>query len=424
MNMLSSRPITAAEQALVDTFNDRMEDLNGDGAIRAIREGFVQDIRESGLPTRRVEAWHYTDLRNLLKKVPEGKGRSSVGEVSPLVAGSAILAMVDGESRDAAVLDGITVGRYGDALVEGIAAQRMVLTDADDLIGRLNGALANDGFSLSVADNTELDRPVELQSIQGGGQSHSRFPVTIGKGVKGTFIERHVSVGEEDCLVSSITDLHVNDDADVVWVISQERGQSDSHFGQINIHLGANAKLTLFVANAGGKLVRQEIHIKARGENSELILRGVNLLGGENHTDVTMVLDHLVPNCISSETFRNVVFDRAHGVFQGQIRVAQIAQKTDAKMACNTLLLSDHCDFSAKPELEIFADDVQCGHGATVTDIEEDHLFYLRSRGIPERKARAMLVKAFIAEIVEELEDELLIEALEERFETWLDNHG
>ena len=130
------------------------------------------------------------------------------------------------------------------------------------------------------------------------------------------------------------------------------------------------------------------------------------------------------PNCVSSETFRNVVFDRAHGVFQGQIRVAPTAQKTDAKMSCNTLLLSDHCDFSAKPELEIFADDVQCGHGATVTDIEEDHLFYLKTRGISERKARAMLVKAFIAEIVEELEDEMLIEALEERFETWLDNHG
>lgn len=422
--MLSSRPITAAEQALVDTFSDRIDSLNGDGAIRAIRDGFVQDIRENGLPTRRIEAWHYTDLRNLLKKVPEGTGQSGVESVTPLIDGSSILALVDGEARDVSSLDGVTVAHYRDALADGIAAQRMVLHDGDDLIGRLNGALANDGFSLTVADNTQLDKPLELQSIQGGGQSHSRFPVNIGKGVKGTFIERHVSVGDDDALVSSITDLNVEDDADIVWVISQERGLSDSHFGQINVHLGTNARLTLFVANAGGKLVRQELHIRARGENSELLVRGVNLLGGENHTDVTMVLDHLEPNCVSTETFRNVVFDRAHGVFQGQIRVAQIAQKTDAKMACNTLLLSDHCDFSAKPELEIFADDVQCGHGATVTDIEEDHLFYLRTRGIPERKARAMLVKAFIAEIVEELEDEALVDALEERFETWLDNHG
>ena len=110
----------------------------------------------------------------------------------------------------------------------------------------------------------------------------------------------------------------------------------------------------MFVANAGGHLVRQEINIEATGEGSELALRGVNLLGGESHTDVTMTLDHLVPNCVSTETFRNVVFDRARGVFQGQIRVAQIAQKTDAQMACNTLLLSDDGEFSSKPELEIF----------------------------------------------------------------------
>ena len=424
MNMLSTRPITAAEQALVDAFNERVDSLNGDGAIKAIRDGFIQDIRENGLPTRRVEAWHYTDLRNLLKKVPEGTGQAAGTAVAPLVDGSSVLALIDGEAQDGTAPDGVTVAHYRHALSQGIAAQRMVLHDADDLIGRLNGAFANDGISLTVADKTTLDRPLELQSIQGGGQSHSCFPVAIGRGVTGTFIERHVSVGDDDCLVSSVTDLHIEDNADIVWVISQERGLSDSHFGQINVDIGANAKLALFIANAGGKLVRQELHIKTRGENSELMVRGVNLLGGESHTDVTMVLDHLEPNCVSSETFRNVVFDRAHGVFQGQIRVAQIAQKTDAKMACNTLLLSDHCDFSSKPELEIFADDVQCGHGATVTDIDENHLFYLKSRGIGERKARAMLVKAFIAEIVEDLEDGTLIEALEQRFETWLDNHG
>jgi len=137
-----------------------------------------------------------------------------------------------------------------------------------------------------------------------------------------------------------------------------------------------------------------------------------------------MTLEHIVPNCVSGQIFRNVVLDRAKGVFQGQIKVAQIAQKTDAKMACNTLLLSDFCDFSAKPELEIFADDVQCGHGATVTDIDKNQLFYLKARGIGEKRARSLLVKAFIVEVVEELDNEVLIEALEKQFDTWLNNHG
>src|SRR5690606_40771178 len=133
--------------------------------------------------------------------------------------------------------------------------------------------------------------------------------------------------------------------------------------GQVRVRLGANAKLKLYVGNAGGKLVRQEVRIDVEGEGSELTLRGVNLLGQESHTDVTLVLGHNVPHTSSTETIRNVVFDRAKGVFQGMIRVAPDAQKTDAKMACNTLLLTDDGEFAVKPELEIFADECMCGQG-------------------------------------------------------------
>ena len=158
--MLSTRPITAAEQALVDAFSERVDSLHGDGAIKAIRDGFIQDIRENGLPTRRIEAWHYTDLRNLLKKVPDGAGRADVAAVAPLVDGSAILALVDGKAGDANAPGGVAVTHYRDALSEGIAAQRMVLNDSDDLIGRLNGAFANDGFGLAVDAGTRSDCPL------------------------------------------------------------------------------------------------------------------------------------------------------------------------------------------------------------------------------------------------------------------------
>src|SRR5690606_41826270 len=144
--------------------------------------------------------------------------------------------------------------------------------------------------------------------------------------------------------------------------------------------LGADAKLRLYVINAGGKLVRQEIHVVVSGEGSDLALRGINLLGGETHTDVTFAVGHDVPNTTSSEVIRNVIFDRARGVFQGQIRVAPDAQKTDAKMSCNTLLLSDEADFSAKPELEIFAEDVQFGHAAAVVTIEHAQVHDLLTR--------------------------------------------
>ena len=137
-----------------------------------------------------------------------------------------------------------------------------------------------------------------------------------------------------------------------------------------------------------------------------------------------MVLDHAVPHTGSRELVRNVVTGKARGVFQGRINVHQPAQKTDAKMACNTLLLSDDGEFSTKPELEIFADDVQCGHGATVTEIDRNHLFYLMARGIDEKTARGLLVKAFVAEVIEELDDEAIVEALEARLDDWFATHG
>lgn len=180
--------------------------------------------------------------------------------------------------------------------------------------------------------------------------------------------------------VSSVTDIVVEDGAEVTRIILQQQGAADIHLGQLRMKIGADAKIRLFIVNAGGKLVRQELRIDVEGEGTDLIVRGVNLLGGETHTDVTMVLGHNVPNTTSTEVFRNVVFDRAKGIFRGMIRVAPDAQKTDAKMACNTLLMSDDGEFSAKPELEIFADDVQCGHGATVADISDNHLYYLMAR--------------------------------------------
>ncbi|TIT70466.1 MAG: Fe-S cluster assembly protein SufD, partial [Mesorhizobium sp.] len=129
-------------------------------------------------------------------------------------------------------------------------------------------------------------------------------------------------------------------------------------------HIGRDAKLTLFIMNAGGRLVRQEVVVRTTGEGADFKLRGINLLAGDTHTDTTMVLDHTVPHTASTEVMRNVVTGKARGVFQGRINVHQYAQKTNAKMACNTLLLSDDGEFSTKPELEIFADDVVCGHGA------------------------------------------------------------
>ncbi|WP_099868199.1 Fe-S cluster assembly protein SufD [Pararhizobium haloflavum] len=420
MNIQTKPPLTLAEQALVDGFAERLKDLPGSAAVSDLRDRLIGELKDHGLPTRRIESWHYTDFRVLLKSVPEG-GNDAVRLIEPLVP-EAIRLVAGADAGDLPA--GLKVSDYADALRDGRVTTQMEPRGADDAIGRISGAFVSCGLGLDLAAGTALEHPVELQVAHGGGHTHQRFPVRIGANAAATVIERHTNRGSDPAFVTSVTDLVVGNDANLTWIIVQTQGGADTHLSQINVTLEENARLTLYVVNAGGKLVREEIHVVAKGEGADLQLRGVNLLDGDSHTDVTLTLGHDVPNTTSTETFRNVVFDRARGVFQGQIRVAQDAQKTDARMASNTLLLSDDGEFSTKPELEIFADDVQCAHGATVADIDDVHLFYLMSRGIPEPQARGLLVKAFVNEIVEELEDEPLVEALHDVIETWLERHG
>lgn len=424
MNMQTTSRLTAAEAALIEAFNQQIGELPGNGAVTALRDRLLDDLKREGLPTRRVEAWHYTDLKNLLRNIPAQAGDAGSEALEPLVDGSPVLAVIQGKPDHKASAGDLSVSVYSEKLTDGSAAANLDALSRDDAVGRINGSFVKDGYVIDVPDGTEFEEPLEIQFVHAGGDIHTRLPVAFGANVKGVVIERHQSVTDNAALVSHVSDITVGQGTELTWIILQQQGTEDTHLGQIRVDLGADAKLKLFVINAGGKLVRQELNIKVTGEGADLTLRGINLLGAETHTDVTMVLGHDVPHTGSTEVIRNVVFDRAKGVFQGMIRVAPDAQKTDAKMACNTLLMSDDAEFSVKPELEIFADDVQCGHGATVADIDHNHLYYLMARGIPENKARAMLVNAFVAEIVEELEDEALVEALEGVISAWLEKHA
>lgn len=409
------RTQTVAETALNELYVSKMSALPGNPDVTRARDEAIDALRTNGLPTRRIESWHYTDLRNLLRSVPEGS-EVSLDPLEALAAGSHLLRIVDGEAETGKIA-GATVTSISAKLEDGTFARALVARGSDDTIGQINSGLVSDGYHVAIPDGAVIDAPVEIQVIAGQA-SHTRLAIKAGKNSKATFIERHVG---GDAFVSAITNMVVEDGADITLIIDQERGAGAVHLGQFNAHVGVGSKLTLFIMNAGSKLVRQEVHVAVKGDAADFKLRAVNLIGGEAHIDVTMTLVHDALDSTSTEVIRNVVTGKGRGVFQGQIRVAPGAQKTDAKMACNTLLLSDEGEFSAKPELEIFADDVQCGHGATVREVEGQHLFYLMARGIPENLARGLLVKAFVAEIIEELENEHLVEALEGRLATWLE---
>ena len=420
MNVQSKLPLTAAETALVEGYGQQSSYLPGNAEMVGLRDRAVQSIKETGLPTRKVEAWHYTDLRRLLTNVPSHDAGASPSDLESLVEDTIRLVLNNGAIADEGAAEGLTVASMADALREDGSLSDHGMYDATGLI---NSAFVSGGFVVTVEDGAEIAKPVELQSLHDGGQVHTRNIVTIGAGAKATLFDRHAG-SDKPALASNVTELKLREGAEATWITVQEQGEAATHLGQLNLTMEQDAKLTLFVVNLSGKLVRQEINADVLGENADLTLRAVNLIGGDSHCDITLSLGHLVPHTNSTETVRSVVTGKGRGVFQGQIRVDQVAQKTDAQMACNTLLLSDDAGFSTKPELEIFADDVICAHGATVAEIDHDHLFYLMARGISEKTARGLLVKAFVAEIVEELEDERLIEALETRFDRWLEAHA
>ncbi|EFL90126.1 Fe-S cluster assembly protein SufD [Ahrensia sp. R2A130] len=420
MTAHSPRILTEGETSLIDAV--ARSTFDGDTSAR---KAAVDAIEANGLPTRRVEYYHYTDLRALLKggfepaaPVSEEVARDAGKPYPRLASDACVLHFRDGYYHD-----------FGEALPAGISVtdglpEAPSATSNADATSLINAAVAIGGVTVEIADGVEVDRVLGLAHAQTGAAntaSGTRFAVNAGAGSKATVIERACGPNGNGYLNSSHVDITVGEGATLTYILSIEEGDAASRMGRLTVDLGKDATINLFVLNAGGKLVRQEIVFDCRGEGGHVEIAGINLVGGEAHIDVTSTINHHVANTTANELFRNVCTGRGRGVFQGQINVAQPAQLTDAKMACNTLLLSDDCDFSAKPELEIFADDVQCGHGATVTDLEPSYLFYLMARGISETRARRLLIKAFVAEAFEPMEDEKLEEALEARMDDWLD---
>lgn len=410
MSVTKMQPRTAAELTLIEQAEGRVSSATARSAIDA--------LRTEGLPSRRVEAWHYTDLRALLgrQKTAGVAAASQPSYLSPLLPNSVIVEL-DRATAGNDLSSGLSISEGRQSVSWSKPVNH--LDRAVDTIRVLNQAMDARGVDIDVAAGHDLESPVELRPEPNalGGQSFAN--VRIGAGSKATLVERAPAAGA-GAVSTGVYTLDVADGAEALWIVVQEKGSDESHLGQLNVTLHADAKLRLFVLNAGGAIVRQEVHVVTEGEGADILIRGVNLLQDGQHIDVTTTLNHNVAHTTSTEIFRNVVFG-GHGVFQGMIRVAKGAQKTDARLACNTLLLSEDGDFSAKPELEIFADDVQCGHGATAGEINAEHLFYLMSRGIPEARARALLVRAFVGEVVEDLENETVVEALEARIDAWLD---
>jgi Fe-S cluster assembly protein SufD len=285
-----------------------------------------------------------------------------------------------------------------------------------------------DGAVIEVAPGVALTRPIHLLFVNAGAQPASVFVrslVVIGQGARAMLVESHEGVAAgADYQTNTALELVVGDEAHVDHVKVTGAGAGALHISSLMTAIGAHARFNEFLFTTGGTVVRNQLFLRFDGEGTLAGVRGASLLKDRQHADVTMVADHIAPGCTGREVFKTVLDGEARGIFQGKIIVQSQAQKTDAKMATHALLLSDNAEADNKPELEIFADDVQCGHGATSGDLDEDLLFYLKARGIPAKEAESLLIQAFVGEAVEGIEHAGLRDALMDYVAEWLKARG
>ncbi|HEY9214801.1 MAG TPA: Fe-S cluster assembly protein SufD, partial [Ancylobacter sp.] len=287
----------------------------------------------------------------------------------------------------------------------------------------LNTALATDGVVIQVAPGALIERPIHIAHVFAGdaaGASYARSLVVVGAASRLTYVESFEGPEGIAYQVNSATEFVVGDEAHLDIIRVQEDGTAAIHLSTLLFDVGRAAELHTFGFSLGSSVSRTSLYATLSGEDSKVAFNGAVLLRDRQHADSTLFVDHIVPGCESRELFKHVLDDSTRGVFQGKIVVRQAAQKTDGRMMSRALLLGDDAEMDNKPELEIFADDVQCGHGATCGAIDDDLLFYLRARGIPLKEAQSLLVQAFVGEAIETVEHDGLRDALVARAEAWL----
>jgi Fe-S cluster assembly protein SufD len=437
------RPIrTAAEQALAEAFAARAPARAGD-PLASRREAAFRRFAVEGLPHRRVEDWKYTDLRALMREAkPLAGAPDAAGIVRAKKAGAALrgvearrIVLVDGafvsELCDLAALEpGLTIGSMAHALAAGdkeVVARIGTVAPTDDVAAALNTAFMGDGVVLRVADGVTLARPIHLvlaYTAQAAAAVFARSLIVIGKGARVTLIESHEGPDDLDYQVNNALELSIGDDAKVDHVKIGSEGSRALHISTLMAALGARGELNDLSFTTGGGVVRNQLHLRYAGEGAAAAISGASLIKGRQHVDTTMVVDHALRGGTSRELFKSVLDGASHAVFQGKIIVRPGAQKTDARMMTRALLLSDAAEADNKPELEIFADDVQCGHGATAGALDRDLLFYLKARGIPAHEAEALLIQAFVGEALETIANDDLRGALADAAAAWLEARG
>ncbi len=401
-------------------------------ALRAQREAGARAFEQLGLPTTKVEDWHYTSVASLADAsfVPMNGDASGVTQeqLAPYLFSTSwpTLVFVNGVhapslSSIGELPDGIRVLPMAQAMTtlgDQVARQLGTAAPADrDGFTALNASFLGEGAVVHVAKEMVIDTPVHLLFVTTdngvGGMQHPRVLLYAERHAKATVIESWVGLTDGEYFSNTVSEVMVEDGATLNHLKIQREGRNAYHISTIEARQGRDSHYVSFCFTTGAQLSRTNIYTVLDGEGCGTTLNGLTMLDGNQHGDVQTRIEHARPQCFSRQIYKSVLDETSHGVFNGKVFVQAIAQQTDGKQTNNTLLLSKTAQVDAKPQLEIFADDVKCTHGATVGQIDQTALFYMKSRGIDGDISRQLLTYAFAAEVLETLENETIRDELE-----------
>lgn len=395
--------------------------LPGKGPVASWREQRFAAFEQAGFPTAKVEQWKYTNIAKWANVAMALAPREGVGteDLARWLAGGTQarrLIFVNGHLMPelchvGGLPQGVVVKGLARMLDEDPARVTAALTEVDDESGltALNGAFANSGAWIELADGATLDEPLQLLFLSVGQSTavmtNPRNVVRLGRGSRLQLIESHVALDHGHCLINMVTQFRLGDGAELIHDRLELGRDGTSLIDRAFGVLGEKARLSKSTATLGGGLVRNDEELRLEGRKIEALLNGIYMPTGREHVDTQIRIHHLAPDCHSNQFYKGVIDGQSHAVFAGKIIVHKPAQKTDAFQSNNNLLLSDEAEIDTKPELEIYADDVKCSHGATVGDLDPTALFYLRSRGLPLPAAKSLLIYGWAGEVIDRMGD-------------------
>lgn len=406
MNM----PVTDSVQRFIDAH--KYISPPGNPRLAELRDSALARFTAAGFPSTREEQWKYTNLRSLERRefaLPADTPATLPDAASlPFAeAGFPTLTYVNGRyagslSRVEELPETVQASSLAALLDTQPSAFMSRLEDNDGAFTALNTAFFADGAVIDVAAGARPDQPIHLlfvsQRAEDSVVCHPRVFINAGRGSEITIIEHHIGVDDAVNFTNSVVDITLEDGAAVNHCRIQEESIKSFHISNTRVHQARNSRYTLHNIDLGGALVRNDLHARLEGTGAEAELTGLFVLGGRQHCDNHTLVDHVAPHTRSRERYKGILDGRARGVFNGKVYVAAGAQRIDAAQASHNLLLSENAEIDTKPELEIYADDVKCSHGATVGQLDETALFYLRSRGLDADQARSVLTTAFARE--------------------------